>query len=379
MNFGVLVLREARHRWPSFLCSTLAVAGAVALVHVFVLFGRAGEAQTRMIQRDSGLNVIILPAATSLDRYWSLGYSEHSMPAEYMDRVEGQEVANRLIPLLRRRVRAADVEVMLTGIAGEVFKGGKQMKPVYGLDPKPGTCVVGGAVARGLSLERGGRLELLGEAFTVEQVLAESGTDEDVIVYVALAVAQRLFDLDGRINEIQALECHCGAEVTDPLAHLRAELEPLLPNTQVLRQADAADARRQQRLLAERSLSKVTPLVLVLAGLIVALLAAQNVRERRAELGVLFALGHGPALAGGVVAGRALLVGLLGALIGGLVGGALAEWAGAEIFLVGKAPIPDGPSLLPMSLLLAPLFALAASLFPVLTAANADPAQVLRD
>ena len=119
--------------------------------------------------------------------------------------------------------------------------------------------------------------------------------------------------------------------------------------------------------------------MLVLAGLIVALLAAQNVRERRAELGVLFALGHGPALAGGVVAGRALLVGLLGALIGGLVGGALAEWAGAEIFLVGKAPIPDGPSLLPMSLLLAPLFALAASLFPVLTAANADPAQVLRD
>ena len=56
-----------------------------------------------------------------------------------------------------------------------------------------------------------------------------------------------------------------------------------------------------------------------------------------------------------------------------------ADWAGAEIFLVGKTPIPEGASLWLPSLLLAPIFALAASLFPVLMAANADPAEVLRD
>jgi putative ABC transport system permease protein len=378
VNVPLLVLREARHRWPSALLATLAVAAAVALVHVFVLFGRATEQQTRMIQRDSGLNVVVLPAATSLDRYWTLGYSEHSMPQEYMQRVEGQAVANRLIPLLRRRVRVGAVDVMVTGIAGEVFKGGQRMKPVFGLDPAPGTCVVGGVVARALSLERGDELELLGVSFTVEQVLGEVGTAEDVVVYLGLAEAQGLFGLEGRINEIQALECHCGEEVTDPLAHLRATLEPLLPGTQILRQEDAADARREQRLLAERSLRVATPLVLVLCGLVVAVLAALNVRERREELGVLHALGHGPAVTGGVMLGRALLVGLVGALLGSLVGGVIAEHYGASIFQLGKAPIPEGASLLPLSLLLAPLFALAASLAPVLAAAAADPAEVLR-
>jgi putative ABC transport system permease protein len=300
------------------------------------------------------------------------------MPEEYMDRVEGQAVANRLIPLLRRRVSVAGVQVMVTGIAGEVFKGGQRMKPVFGLDPAPGSCVIGGAVARALDLERGARMELLGQPFTVEQVLGEVGTAEDVVVYVALDEAQRLFELPGRINEIQALECHCGEDIEDPLAHLRATLEPLLPGTRVLRQADAADARRQQRLLAERSLRVATPVVLVLCGLVVALLAAINVRERRQELGVLYALGYGPAVTGGAVLGRALLVGLVGALIGSLAGGTLAELVGAEIFKLGKAPIPEGASLLPLSLLLAPLFALAASAVPVLAAATTDPAEVLR-
>ena len=378
MNVPALVLREARHRWPSALLATLAVAAAVALVHVFVLFGRANEEQTRKIQRDSGLNVVVIPAATSLDRYWSLGYSDQSMPAEYMDRVEGQAVANRLIPLLRRRVRVGEVDAMVTGIAGEVFKGGKEMKPVFGLDPALGTCVVGGAIARTLGLQRGDALSLLDEPFQVAQVLGETGTAEDVVVYLALAEAQRLFDLPGRINEIQALECHCGEDIVDPLAHLRATLEPLLPGTRVLRQADAADARRQQRLLAERSLRVATPLVVVLCGLLVAALAAANVRERREELGVFYALGHGPAFAGGVVLGRAALVGALGALLGALVGDLVAREAGAAIFKLGKAPIPDGPSLLPMSVLLAPLFAVAASLAPVLRAAVTDPAEVLR-
>ena len=148
-----IILREAWHRPTTSALALVAVAAAVALVNLVVLLARAEEKETRLIQRDMGLNVLILPAATDLDRYWSLGYSEHSMPAEYMERVADQEVANRLIPLLRRRVRWRDMEVMLTGIAGEVFRAGTQMKPVFGMRIPAGDLVLGGAVARHLSLE----------------------------------------------------------------------------------------------------------------------------------------------------------------------------------------------------------------------------------
>ena len=93
---------------------------------------------------------------------------------------------------------------------------------------------------------------------------------------------------------------------------------------------------------------------------------------------MLYALGYGPTFAGSVVLGRAVLVGVLGALLGSLAGNLVAQEAGAAIFKLGKAPIPDGPSLLPGSVLLAPLFAMAASLAPVLRAAITDPAEVLR-
>lgn len=373
-----LVLREAWHRPTTSALALIAVAAAVALVNLVLLLARAAEKETRLIQRDMGLNVLILPAATDLDRYWSLGYSEHSMPAEYMQRVADQEVANRLIPLLRRRILWRDMEVMLTGIAGEVFRAGTRMKPVFGMRIPSGTLVLGGSVARHLSLTVGDEVDLLGSSFRVDSILAEVGSEEDVRVYADLSEVQRLLDLPGRINEIQALECHCAEDVEDPLALLRSQLEPLLPGTRVVRRAQAAEARRRQRRLAENSLAVTVPAVLVLAGLLVGLLAATNVRERREEIGVLRALGYGSSWVAGLFLGRALLLGLGGAVIGTLGGSALATWLGPRIFLVSRTAIESDPWLLPAGLLLAPLFAALASLAPALLAIRQDPARMLR-
>jgi len=373
-----IVLREVRHRPTTSVLALVAVAAAVALVNLVLLLARAEEKETRLIQRDMGLNVLILPAATDLDRYWSLGYSEHSMPAQYMERVADQEVANRLIPLLRRRIRWRDMDVMLTGIAAEVFRAGTKMKPVFGMRIPAGSLTLGGAVARHLSLAVGDEVELLGSSFRIDSVLAEVGGEEDVRVYADLADAQRLLDLPGRINEIQALECHCAEDVEDPLALLRSQLEPLLPGTRVVRKAQAAEARRRQRRLAENSLAVTVPAVLVLAGLLVGILAATNVRERREEIGVLRALGYGSSWVAGLFLGRAVLLGVVGALVGTVGGSALAAWLGPRIFLVSRNAIESDPWLLPAGLVLAPLFAALASLAPALMATRQDPAQVLR-
>ena len=377
MRIAALVLAEAWHRRTSALLTLLAVAVAVAVVNLLVLLLVAGEQETRLIQRDMGLNLLILPAATDPARYWALGYSPDSMPAEYIERVEGQEVANRLIPLLRRRVEWRGGEVMLTGIAPEVFKGGERMKPVFGMSLDAGTLVVGGAIARRLGLERGQQVELLGETFSVRTVLAETGTEEDVRVYADLADVQRLLDLEGRINEIQALECHCGEDVADPLATLRAELEVLLPGTRVVRKERAAEARRRQRLLAERFLAIGAPVVLLLCGLWIGTLAMLNVRERRAEIGVLRALGFGARSIAGLFLGRAALLGALGAAVGGLMGLWLGSLVGSSIFT--RSSIEADAGMLLIGLVAAPAFAALASLVPAALGATEDPAEVLRD
>jgi predicted lysophospholipase L1 biosynthesis ABC-type transport system permease subunit len=297
------------------------------------LLGEAAENETRIVQRDIGLNVVVLSDKTDLGQYYREGFSSYTLPDEYVVRLSDQEVANRLVPMLRRRLSVrsgegtdvATVDAMLTGIGEEVFKGGAGKKPVFGMKLERDEVVIGGEIARVLGLERGELLAVGEERFRVKRALAPAGSVEDVTVYANLNAVQALFGLEGHINEIQAIECHCGADVADPLMHLRSQLEELLPGTRVLRRAALADARRAQRHSAERLVSLATPGAAVVAGLLVAALAWLNARERRAELGLLRTLGASTARVAAFVLGRTFSLAIVGALLGSVLGHGLAS------------------------------------------------------
>ena len=376
MSLLGLVWREITFRRWSAALTALAVAIAIAAACFVVLASRAADNETRVIQRDIGLNVIILPAATNLDRYWSLGYSEHSMPAEYIDRVAEQEVANRLIPMLQRRVTIGPAEAMLTGMAPERLIDGKK-KPVFSFDIEPGTAVIGGAIADTLGVATGDTIDLFGEPFRVERTLATQGSAEDIRVYVALAEAQRLLGLEGRINEIQALECECDESVADPLARLKAQLEPLLPGTTIVRRASLADARLKQRSMAARQVRVLTPAIIALAGLWTATLMLLNVRDRRDEIGVLRSLGFGSARVGALWTLRALALGLIGALIGWALGAGLFLVLADRLLAITKPQAHLDSPLVAGLLLAGPVFAVVASLVPIAAAARTDPAALM--
>jgi putative ABC transport system permease protein len=378
MNALSLVLHELRHRWPGALIGTLVVGIAVALVVVSLALARAGEKETRLIQRDVGLNVLILSDQTDLAAYWARGYSDHSIPAEYMERVEDQAVANRLVPLLKQRVEVAGVSALLVGIEGERFKGGRKMKPVFGKVLSSGQAVVGGTIARRLGLSPGDSISVLGHEASVQTCLVEGGTVEDGTIYVSLADAQAWLGLPGRVNEIQALECHCGEEVEDPLGLLREKLSPLLPGTIVLRRQEAADGRRDQRQLAEGTLALLGPLFVFLAGALIAALGALNVRDRREELGVYGALGHAPLRVASLLLGRSVTIGFLGALLGCAAGEGLARYFGPQLFTRAVAELHTGWPFWLGAALTAPLFALIASLPATLWSLRQDPVHLLR-
>ncbi len=238
--------------------------------------------------------------------------------------------------------------------------------------------VIGGEVGKVLGLTRGDGLQILGERFRVTRALTPAGSEEDIAVYANLGTVQRLLGLEGRINEIRAIECYCAEEVSDPLAQLRSQLEALLPGTRVLRRTALADARRSQRLAAERLVSIVTPSAVLLAGLLVAALAWLNTRERRAELGLLRTLGASSAVVTAFVLARTVLVGLGGATLGSAAGQVFATQLIPRIYSVAKPPLTDLGLLWGTALVVAPLSAAIAALLPIAWAVSADPAEVLR-
>ena len=126
----------------------------------------------------------------------------------------------------------------------------------------------------------------------------------------------------------------------------------------------------------------LVPLVVVAACLMVALVSLMNVRERRAEIGVLRALGTRSRQIFGLFVARAALLGIVGAALGyaaGFFGGA--AW---ERLAYGAASATSPPELfLPQVLLgvvvLGPLLAVLAGWLPAVLAVSEDPAVALRE
>jgi putative ABC transport system permease protein len=248
-----------------------------------------------------------------------------------------------------------------------------------GFSITPGTVHVGFQIAERLQLENGDALELGPLRLTVAQCLAEAGNEDDIRLYTALSDAQHLLELEGRINEIKAIDCLCLTSDQDPVAQLRAYLAKALPEAKVVQLRSIADARARQRQMVNAQYVLVASVLLCVCTVWIVVLAVLNARERRPEIGVLRALGFGATPIAGLFLGRALILAAAGALVGYLVGSALALEFGPDVFRVTARSIRFEPTLLWYSLVGAPFFACLASVVPTLLAITQDPADTLRE
>jgi putative ABC transport system permease protein len=381
MSLLGLIARELRHHWVNALLGTLGLVIAVALLVAVKMTTAAAQRETTRVMRDLGFNLRIIPRATDMDHFWTHGFSDKTMPEDAVKRLAAQHGVflsfNHLTPALESRIDVGGRPALLTGL-GETIVDPNDGKQPMGFRLKPGQVILGRAIADRLEAGRGGVIRLNEQEFTVERILGESGTEEDVRIYGALADAQTILGLPGRINEIKAIDCLCLTSDEDPLSQLRAVIEEILPEARVLQLTALADARARQRQMAERYAGFAVPLVLLVGAGWLALLAWLNVRERRAEIGLWRALGHGSPRIAGLLLGKAVLLGVIGALAGYGVGTGIALSVGPEIFQVTARSLRAEPVLLLWALLLAPAFAALASLLPTMLAVAQEPAKTLR-
>ena len=236
---------------------------------------------------------------------------------------------------LQRRVEWRGSKVLLTGLKPELTMGGKS-KMIF--EVPEGTVYVGFEAAKirddkGNVAAVGGKINLEGpggrEEFRVGKVLPEQGSIDDIRIYGHLSDVQELLGMPGQISEIEALRCLCQG---GSLATLRADLAAELPETRVSEFTSRALARAETRGMVEQYAAFLIPAVVLACALWVALLALSNVRERRAEIGILRAMGVGSLRVGVLFLGRAMLVGLVGAAIGFPLGTWAALHFGPGIF-----------------------------------------------
>jgi putative ABC transport system permease protein len=379
MSILKIVGAEIRYRLFTSICMVGIVAVAVASVVFFVRLSELASDRTRIIQRDMGLNLRILPADADLDAYWLKGYADGVIDESLLEKVLQQDVANRLVPLLQRTIPWGDGEAILTGIGDEQFARGAAMKPVFGgFGDGPNELRIGAVAAAKKGLSEGDQTVLLGRDFVVKRVLSSTGSMDDIRVYAPLATVQQLLDLPGKLNEIRALECECGEDVVDPEAFIRAALGPLLPGTQIVRQDRMAEARRKQRILAERIGVAATPVLILLSASGVAGLAFLNTHQRRGEIGLFAAVGMTAPTIATIIGTRAALLGTIGGVLGAWGGWMLVNRFGGHFVGFDVAGVDFRAAHLAIGGLAGGTIAFCGGLIPAVIAAKADIVHTLR-
>jgi len=402
MKIWGMIWREIAFRKFNFVLALLSVSAAVAcLIGTLTLLrtdkaevAKAGaglEDAIRKITKGLGFNVIILPEDQDLNEMHLEGSLNKQMPEEYAHRLAESKIVtiNHLLPTIMKKLTWPEtgLPIVLYGTRGEVpIQHRDPKKPLLDTVPK-GTMIIGHHVSQKLGLKEGDETTLLGHKFSIGKVHGERGNIDDATVWINLTEAQELLGMQNLIHAIQALECHCAG---DRISQIRVEIAGILPGTQVLERGPPALARAEARDQARQSAEDASkrreafaavlaPLIWVGAAVWIGFLMLGNVRERRAEIGILRAIGFRSSQILLLFLGKAFLFGILGTLLGFVVGALAGASLGEMTAGWESLQNPEVPIHFVLALGLAVALSVFASWIPALSAARQDPALVLQE
>lgn len=380
MKILSIIWKELLHRKMNAGLSILAVITAVGFFVAFFTTGEASKRETARIMRDIGYNIRIIHKDTEMSQFWASGYSELTMPEDYVNRfatVEGFAYSH-LLATLMKRIEWNGMQVLLRGFSTEVAPPDHK-KPSMIFKINEGKVYLGSEIVKHHGLKRGDEIEIDGHKFLVHQTLQETGTEDDMTIFTFLSDSQKVLNLPGVVNEIKALDCACLIQDIDPVAYLREQLEQIMPEAKMIHVRNIASARENQRQMMEKYFAYLIPLVTIVCAVWIGALAMMNTRERRQEIGIMRSLGYGSGTISGMFIGKAILIGVIGAVAGFGVGTWLSLSFGPGIFEITAKNIKPLYHLLGWSVVLAPIFAALSSFIPAVVAVTQDPADTLRE
>jgi putative ABC transport system permease protein len=381
MRFAWRILSGSlRHQRARLSIAALAMALGSALVSGLLnLSGDIGGQVGREL-RAYGANVVIRPREQSLRvgsgelDFGTVAISA-TIPESDLESVKRVEDVVGFVPYLYAVAEAGGRPVILAGVEPMAAHTLNAWWQVQGRWPEAeDEILVGVRAAAALSLEPGQVITVryASETRRMHVVgLLETGGEEDNQLVANLPTVQSLTDQPGQVGLVMV-----SALTSDrPLEAVARELQTLLPDTEVRTLAQFAQAEATVLNKVRLLIGLVAALVLMAGALTVAGTLNTMVIERRAEIGLMKALGAADRRVAGLFLAEALSVGAVGGVVGYLAGLALAVAIGQKVFEATITPAAWG---LPGTLLVGLAVTLVAGLFPVRRAMGIDPARTLR-
>jgi putative ABC transport system permease protein len=380
MKLYQVVLKDVLRRKKRVFYATLGVIIATMTVVGVLTIAMAGQSRIYSQLEKYGANLSVIPATKSLDTGLGdltmgtvtigdnyIAESQIALIRQITDseirqalKIEDQGNIATIAPQLMVQADVKGTSVVLVGIdpieekkiktwwqigQGSYFSGS-------------GQAVLGNQVAELLKIEVGDKLTLQQNTVDVAGILEETGSNEDYQIFLPLSILQQTYSKQNQISAIN-VRALCTACPVETIANA---INKDIPGVRAV-------AVKQVAATEMGMLDKINKLMMALGGItllvggfgVVNTLMA-SVHERIKDIGIMRAVGASRNQIIKAFIYEAIVIGLVGGIIGYGAGTLLAYIVGPLVF-EGSA-VSVAPQYLPLSLGLAIIIAVAATLYP---------------
>ena len=383
MRLSHIALRNMRTHWTRTLMLAVLITSVVAVVASLYFVNRSADSDLADKVDEYGANITVVPRSQELPltyggvRLGGLTYDARPLTMEQVAlirTIKNRENINRVAPKLLELATVQGMNLMAAGVQWDQELGLKKWWQIEGQAPRGAQDVLlGSRAAARLGKQAGSTIELRGQEFHVAGVIGPTGSQEDDIVFLDLATAQRLWNRPGEVSfvEVSAWCSSC------PIEDIGAQISTMIPASRVSALSKAIESREilvgQFRLFS----IVVSAFMVVAGGLVILASTLGAVRGRRGEIGVFRALGFRRRHVMEIVLLENLIVGFAASVVGVLLA-VLVSGPFARLVAGVSAPAAPAAGVLLVAIGAATLLVLVSSLYPALVASRLSPLVALR-
>lgn len=206
MNLYKLVWRNLLRRRGRFVFTLAGVSVGMA---AFVSLMTIGQGLTQEIRKQAqglGANLVVTPKGWCAYEQISVLTGEQlpeAIPMSELEKIRTVPGVKSAVPYLNEKTAFRNQPVPVIGVWPEemytlqkwVVDAGR-----YFLSPDERAVIVGAAIAKQFKLQPGDEFTVRGKPLPVIGVLHEAGTKDDIATFVPLALAQQIYDVQGKVS-----------------------------------------------------------------------------------------------------------------------------------------------------------------------------------
>ena len=367
-----------------FLVSGLAIGigAAVAMTSV-------GDAMNREVMHaldEFGANILVLPASEGLPlSYGGLtvsalntgGRDLTTADIERLRTIKNKENISTIAPKLLVQTELRGIKVLVAGVD---FKSERRLKKWWrvasGMNPEEaGDVLIGKDAAASLKLAPGDRISLgKGTPLRVSGVLANTGSQDDGLIFAEMGLIQKQFNKGNAISmiELSALCSGC------PIEDMVAQVNQALPGARAVAVKETVELKMQAMHYFHKFSLGISALLLIVAGMIIFFAMTASVKERVQEIGLFRAIGFRTGHIIQVLLTEAFIVSLLAGTAGYVIGIISPRFVAPYLMNAYNLKFEFDPLLAAGALLSSVVVGIVASIYPAIRAGQLDPVEALK-